>query len=78
MATVTLTLSAEEKALLRRIAGTLHRNEEDLAAEALREYLRFEVEQVRKVEDGVAAANRGEFASDEEVEAFFERYADPR
>jgi predicted transcriptional regulator len=78
MATVTLTLSTEERALLHRIAGSRHRNEEELAAEALREYLQFEVEQVRKVEEGVAAANRREFASDDEVEAFFARYADPR
>jgi predicted transcriptional regulator len=78
MASVTVILSPEEKSLLDRIAGARHRAEEDLAGEALREYLRFEVEQMRRIQEGIVAADSGDFASDDEVEAFFARYADPR
>ena len=59
MATVTISLTPEERALLDQIADTQHRSKEDLASEALREYLKFEAEQVRKIEAGVAAADRG-------------------
>jgi predicted transcriptional regulator len=78
MATVTVTLSPEEKALLDRIAGARQRGEEELVGEALREYLRFEAEQIRKIEQGIAAADSGDFASEGEIEAFFARYADSR
>lgn len=78
MATVTVTLNPDEKALLDQIAGAQSRSEEELAAEALREYLKFEADQIRRIKEGVAAAERGDFATDEEVEAFFAKYADPR
>lgn len=78
MATVTVTLNSDEKALLDQIAGVQSRSEEELAAEALREYLKFEAEQIRRIQEGVAAADRGDFATDEEVEAFFAKYADPQ
>ena len=77
MATVTVPLSAEDKALLAEIAASQHRTKEDLAADALRRYLRFEEEQIRKIQDGVVAADRGEFATDEEIEAFFAEYSEP-
>ena len=78
MATVTISLSPEEKALLDQVAGAQRRSEEELASEALRAYLKFEAEQMGKIREGVAAADRGDFASDEEVEAFFSQYADPQ
>jgi predicted transcriptional regulator len=78
MATVTVTLNPDEKALLDRIASIQSRSEEELAAQALREYLKFEAQQIRRIQEGVAAADRGDFATDEEVEAFFAKYAGPR
>jgi RHH-type rel operon transcriptional repressor/antitoxin RelB len=78
VATVSVSLSPEEKALLDQIAAAQSRSQEELASEALREYLKFEVEQIRKIREGIAAADRGDFATDEEVEAFFARYANPR
>jgi predicted transcriptional regulator len=60
--------------LLDRIAGHQSRSEEELATEALREYLRFEAEQIPKVTEGISAADRSDFATDEEVAAFFARY----
>ena len=78
MATVTISLTPEEKALLDRVAGAQNRNEEELAHEALREYIEFEAEQMRKIQEGITAADRGAFATDDEVEAFFAQYADPQ
>ena len=78
MATVTVTLNPDEKARLDQIAGLQRRSDGDLATEALREYLKFEAEQIRKIKEGVAAAERGDFATDEDVEAFFAKYADPK
>ena len=42
----------------------------------LREYLHFEAEQMAKIQAGIAAAGRGEFASDAEVNAFFAKYGE--
>lgn len=75
MDTLTLPISPEEKALLHRLAETNHSSDEEVATAALREYLRFEAEQLRKIKAGVEAAERGDLASDEEVEAFFAKYA---
>jgi predicted transcriptional regulator len=78
MATVTVTLNPEEKALLDRIAGIQRRSEEELAAKALREYLKFEAGQNRRIREGVAAADRGDFATDDDVQAFFAKRAHPQ
>lgn len=74
MDTLTLPISPEEKALLHRLAETSHSSDEEIAAAALREYLRFEAAQITKINAGVEAADRAEFAGDEEVEAFFHKY----
>ncbi|MBI4757263.1 MAG: CopG family transcriptional regulator [Betaproteobacteria bacterium] len=78
MASVTLTLSTEEKSLLDQIAVARHRSEEDLATEALRDYLRFEAEQMTRIREGIIAADGGDFATDAEVEAFFGQHAESR
>jgi len=74
MPTGTLNISVEEKALLDQVALAQHRSEGELAASALRSYLKFEAEQIRKIRDGIAAADLGQFATDEEVETFFAKY----
>ena len=45
-----------------------------LAVEALREYLQGQAWQVRDIKDGLAEANRGEFATENEVDTFFAKY----
>lgn len=57
MDTLTLPISPEEKALLHRLAETNHSSDEEVATAALREYLRFEAEQIRKIKAGVEAAD---------------------
>ncbi|TAJ95065.1 MAG: CopG family transcriptional regulator [Gammaproteobacteria bacterium] len=74
MSHLTLSISPEEQALLHRLAETNQSSDAELAAIALREYLKFEAAQIRKIQRGLAAANAGDFAGDAEVEAFFARY----
>ena len=74
MSHLTLSISPEEQALLHRLAETNQSSDAELAAAALREYLRFEAAQIRKIQRGLAAADNGDFASDEEVDAFFAKY----
>ncbi len=45
-----------------------------IAKTASRDYLAWRIPQILDLQDAIAAANRGEFASDEEVNAFFARY----
>ena len=45
-----------------------------LMVEALREYLQVQAWQVRDIKDGLAEADRGEFATEDEVATFFAKY----
>lgn len=45
-----------------------------ITEDALRAYLAWRVPQILDLKDAIAAADRGEFASDDEVNAFFARY----
>lgn len=45
-----------------------------LTVEALRGYIEVEMWQIQDVKSGLAEADRGEFASVEEVDAFFAQY----
>lgn len=46
-----------------------------VAMEALTEYLAWRIPQIEDLKEAIAAADRGEFASDAEVAAEFSRYA---
>ena len=45
-----------------------------LTVEALREYLHVQAWQVQDIKEGLAEADRGEFATEEEVTNFFAKY----
>ena len=45
-----------------------------LTVEALREYLQVQAWQVQDIKDGLAEADRGEFATKDEVATFFAKY----
>lgn len=44
-----------------------------ITEDALRAYLPWRMPQIRDLKDAIAAADRGEFATDDEVNAFFAR-----
>ncbi|OZA29456.1 MAG: hypothetical protein B7X91_01755 [Hydrogenophilales bacterium 17-64-11] len=67
-------LPAELKARLETYADLVGRSQAMVASEALADYLAWRVPQVEALKLAIAAADRGEFASDSEVEAFFKRH----
>lgn len=64
---LTLRIDAETKKQLDDLAKTTHRRLNLVAAEAIRNYLDVSAWQVREIEKAIEAADRGEFASEEEV-----------
>lgn len=64
----------EETATYAALTG---RSTSHVAMEALREYLDWRTPQIEDLRKAIAAADAGEFASDEEVGAVFDRYIKP-
>jgi predicted transcriptional regulator len=77
MNTATLEIGPELKIQLDHLAEKSHRSESDLANEAVALYLAQQRRITGRIQEGLAQAQRGEFISDEEMEAFFARYTDP-
>lgn len=76
MADRALTLNVEDETLARldALARETGRSFEPLAKEALRQYVEYESWKADKIRVAMRRANAGEFASDEEMEAVFDRY----
>ena len=75
---VSLRLPGELKARIETYAVMTGRSKSHVAMEALADYLDWRLPQVADLQEAVAAADRGEFASDDEVKAVFDRYSLPR
>lgn len=56
----------------------MHRSESELANEAVALYLAQQHRIIGRIQEGLEQAQRGEFETDEEMEAFFARYTDPQ
>lgn len=67
-------LPAELKARLENYARMIDRPQASVASEALADYLDWRTPQIEALKQAVAAADRGEFASADEVEKFFKAY----
>lgn len=76
MRTDTLEIRPEIRAGLHDLAIETQRREADMLNEALSAYLAHERWAIARQREGLAEADRGEFVPDEEMEAFFARYAD--
>jgi RHH-type transcriptional regulator, rel operon repressor / antitoxin RelB len=59
---------------LEALASATARTKSFLAVEALTRYLESQAWHVQDIQDGIAEADRGEFASSEEVSAVFAKY----
>ena len=72
-----LTLRLEPKLTeqLDKLAVATQRSRSFLIAEAVRDYIALNEWQVEEIKKAVAAADRGEFASDEEVKKTFRKRA---
>ncbi len=73
-ATVSVRLPLQTRERLEQLAAVTGRTKSYLAAEALRDYIEREAWQVAAIQEGVAAADRGEFASEDEVRRRFARW----
>ena len=78
MSASTLEIRPELKLQLDDLAEEIHRSESDLANEAVSLYLAQQRRIIGQIQEGLSQAQRGEFVSDEEMEAFFKRYTDPQ
>ncbi|HCI14431.1 MAG: CopG family transcriptional regulator [Gallionellales bacterium GWA2_60_142] len=78
MSATTLEIRPELKIQLDHLAEEIHRSESELANEAVALYLAQQHRIIGRIQEGLTQAQRGEFVTDEEMEAFFARYTDPR
>lgn len=78
MSATTLEVRPDLKVQLDHLAEASHRSESDLANEALTLYLAQQRRITARIQEGLAQAQRGEFVSDDEMEAFFARYTEPQ
>ena len=78
MSVTTLEIRPDLKMQLDHLAGETHRSESELANEAVSLYLAQQRRIIGRIQEGLAQAQRGEFATDEEREAFFAHSTDPQ
>lgn len=78
MSATTLEIRPDLKIQLDHLAEESHRSESELANEAVALYLAQQRRIVGRIQEGLAQAQRGEFVTDDEMEAFFARYSEPQ
>lgn len=71
---LTLNVAQETLAALERLATETGRSTDQLAEEALERYVGYEGWKTEKIKQAIRRADAGEFATEEEIEATFERY----
>ncbi|CAN7305864.1 CopG family ribbon-helix-helix protein [Rhizobium sp. LjRoot30] len=74
MAAFTVRISEETATKLNQIAEKLDRSRSYMAAQAIEDYVAREEWQLAEIEVGLAEADRGEFASDDEVAKVVGKY----
>ena len=71
---MTARLPAELASQLEKLAAATGRDKSAITVAALRAYIEAEALQIQDVQDGIAEADRGEFASIEDANSFFAKY----
>ena len=71
---MTVRLPADLAGQLEKVVLATGLNKSAITVAALREYMDAEAWQIQDIEQGVAEADRGEFASASEVSSFFAKY----
>ncbi len=69
-----LRLSNATAAQIEQLAEATGQDQSQLAEQALSAYVAFEAEQLARIHRGIADAEAGRFATDEQMEATFNRY----
>jgi predicted transcriptional regulator len=75
--TVTIDLEDDARRALDRLAQQTKRSVHDLVNQAVRDYLELQEWQRQKIEAGIAAADRGEFATEAELSRIADKYSLP-
>ena len=70
---VTVRVTSKVAKRLEKLAESMDRSKSYLAAEAIEEYLDIHEWQIKAIEEGIAAADRGETLSFEEVKKYWEK-----
>ncbi|MGH2411804.1 MAG: CopG family ribbon-helix-helix protein [Chloroflexota bacterium] len=76
-ATITIQLPVEVTGQYDALARAMGRTRDSLIDEALHEYLARQAEDLARIEHAIAQADRGEFATDEEMEKLFTEFGGP-
>lgn len=74
---VTIDLDEDTLDTLDRLAARREKSRGDLLKEALLDYLSLQAWQTDKIIAGIEAADRGDFASDEEIARIVRKYSTP-
>jgi len=72
--TITIRLESELKQRLEQLADSMQRSKSFVAAQAIRDFVDLNEWQVQEVEQAIVEADRGEFASDQDVAAVFGKW----
>ncbi|MHB1684867.1 MAG: CopG family ribbon-helix-helix protein [Bacilli bacterium] len=72
--TMTVRIPAEIKDRLEALSEATDRSKAYLAAQAIEEFIEVQEWQIKAIQEGVQAANRGEFESGEKVKATFKKW----
>jgi predicted transcriptional regulator len=73
-AAFTIRLDDEMLAKLDALAADTDRSRSWIAAKAIESYVELNAWQISRIKDGVAQADRGEFATEAEVRTTFDKY----
>lgn len=73
-ATVTIRLEPELKQRLEQLAESMQRSKSFLAAQAIHDFVDLNEWQVQEIEQAIVEADRGEFASEQDVAAIFGKW----
>lgn len=71
---LTLRLDPKLKKQLDRLSQAMSRSRSFVAAEAIREYVALNHWQIEEIKKGLAEADRGDFATDKEVERTLKKW----
>lgn len=72
--TMTIRLEPELKSRLDKLSAATHRSKSFLAAEAVREFIEANEWQIEEIKTAVQEADAGDFASEKEVRAVFNKW----
>jgi predicted transcriptional regulator len=72
---VTLELDDETLQALDHLANRTERSRTEIISDAVRGYIEVQEWQLAKIQAGIAAADRGDFVSEEEIERIVQKYS---